>query len=72
VRRVLPPVGELVAIGVEDRIEPKWLDVDLLRDVTARDAASVSSRLFQRESHEKEALFALYLQDNGRAGLQRL
>jgi hypothetical protein len=30
VRRVLPPMCELVAIGVEDRIEAKGLDDDLL------------------------------------------
>ena len=26
---ILPPVGELVAVGVEDRIEAKGLDIDL-------------------------------------------
>ena len=26
VRRVLPPMRELVAIGIEDRIEAKWLN----------------------------------------------
>jgi hypothetical protein len=30
VRWVLPPVGEFVAIGVENRIEAKGLDRDLL------------------------------------------
>jgi hypothetical protein len=30
VRRVLPPMRELVAVGVEDRVETKGLDSDLL------------------------------------------
>jgi len=30
VRRVLPPVRQFVAIGVEDRVETKGLDGDLL------------------------------------------
>ena len=29
VGRILPPVGELVAVGIEDRIEAKGLNVDL-------------------------------------------
>ena len=35
VRRVLPPVGELVAVGAEDRIEAKGLNIDLLADSAA-------------------------------------
>src|SRR6267154_228757 len=35
VRRILPPVGELVAVGVEDRIEAKWLDLVSLPDSAA-------------------------------------
>jgi len=35
VGRVLPPVGELVAVGVEDRIEAKGLNIDLLADSAA-------------------------------------
>jgi hypothetical protein len=27
VRRILPPVGEFVAVGGQDRIEAEWLDV---------------------------------------------
>jgi hypothetical protein len=74
VERVLPPMRELVAIGVEDGIEPKGLDVDLLIDAMTRAAAvrRTLSRLFQRESHEQQALFTLDLQDDGRAGWQRL
>jgi hypothetical protein len=34
VRRVLPPMRELVAIGIEDRIEAKRLDIKLLTDST--------------------------------------
>jgi hypothetical protein len=36
VRRILPPVGELVAVGVKDRIEAKGLNVNLLADSAAR------------------------------------
>ena len=32
VGRVLPPVGELVAVGIKDRIEAKGLDIVLLAD----------------------------------------
>jgi len=32
VGRVLPPVGEFVAVGAEDRIEAKGLNIDLLAD----------------------------------------
>jgi hypothetical protein len=30
VRRILPPVGEFVAVGGQDRIEAEWLDGGLL------------------------------------------
>jgi hypothetical protein len=35
VRRILPPMGELVAIGIEDRVEAKGLNIDLLADSAA-------------------------------------
>src|SRR5882762_1006632 len=35
VRRILPPVRELVAVGAEDRIEAKGLNIDLLADSAA-------------------------------------
>jgi hypothetical protein len=33
--RILPPVRKLIAIGIEDRIEAKRLDIKLLTDSTA-------------------------------------
>jgi len=35
VRRILPPMRELVAIGIEDRVEAKGLNIDLLADSAA-------------------------------------
>ena len=39
VRRILPPVGELVAVGIEDRIEAKGLDIDLDSVAAAKGSA---------------------------------
>ena len=33
--RILPPMRELVAVGIEDRIEAKWLDLVSLSDSAA-------------------------------------
>jgi hypothetical protein len=56
VQRILPPVRQLVAIGVEDRVETKRLDSGLLtlscNLANSRQSDEKSSRLIERERDE--------------------
>ena len=79
VRRILPPVREFVAIGVEDRVKTKWLDRNLLFCRLHPLANSRSegaehrhgwSWLVQRESQVLKTLVALNLQHDGCSGFQ--